>query len=283
MFKLLTPLLFAFLSLSTSSAQAAQRTITKAPLSLWRLDCGSVVVPDAGFLNDTYAFAGQSKTVTVSCYLIRDGDRYLLWDSGLPTSRLGKGGISVGGGPAALKRTVIDQIRDLGIDPARVTTVALSHYHSDHSGQAATLPWATLMLGAEDVAVVRGSASAFNLNRSEFTPWISGGGRVDAVTGDRDIFGDGRVTMLATPGHTPGHHSLLVRLESGPVILTGDLWHFREQIDLKGVPTVNVDRADTLASMDRIEKIARNLKARIIVGHEPSDIPQLPSYPNAAH
>lgn len=281
--KFLSLLLLCLACAISKSAGAEPRSPLENALALWRLDCGSVVVPDADFLNDTFAFAGQSKSVAVSCYLIRDGDRYMLWDTGLPTSRLGKGAISVGGGAASLKRTILTQIEELGIDPRRVTIVALSHYHSDHSGQAASLPWATLMMGAEDVAVVRGASVAFNLNRAEFAPWTARGSRIDEVVGDRDVFGDKRVIMLATPGHTPGHHSLLVRLKSGPVILTGDLWHFRQQIALKGVPTINVSRADTLASMDRIERIARNLHARIIVGHEPEDVAKLPRFPGALH
>jgi glyoxylase-like metal-dependent hydrolase (beta-lactamase superfamily II) len=85
--------------------------------------------------------------------------------------------------------------------------------------------------------------------------------------------------MLATPGHTPGHHSLLVRLRSGPVLLTGDLWHFRGQMPINGVPRINTSRAETLASMDRIRQVARNLAARIILGHEREDVGRLPRWP----
>jgi glyoxylase-like metal-dependent hydrolase (beta-lactamase superfamily II) len=258
---------------------AATQPAAQPALSLWRLDCGSVFVPDLDFLSDSFAFSGTSRTVAVSCYLIRDGDQYLLWDAGLPLSRLGEGRTSVGGGRARLARTIVDQLREIGVAPAQVTRLALSHYHSDHSGQAATFPQAILMIGAQDMAVVRGSAAAFNLAREEFAPWRDGGGRVDEIVGDRDVFGDGRVIMLATPGHTPGHHSLLVRLASGPVILTGDLWHFTEQMRVGGVPRINVDRADTLASMDRMMRIAAALGARIVIGHEAGDIAKLPAFP----
>jgi glyoxylase-like metal-dependent hydrolase (beta-lactamase superfamily II) len=246
-------------------------------LELWRLDCGSVDIPDADFLNDSFALAGVHKTVVVSCYLIRDGDRFLLWDAGLPLSRLGAGRRSVGGGRAILSKTILAQLSAMKVDPRQVKLVALSHYHSDHSGQLATLPWATLMIGQQDLEVVRSTAAAFNLERSEFGPWLTGGAKVDGVVGDRDIFGDGRVIMLATPGHTPGHHSLLVKLSSGPVILTGDLWHFREQIRIHGVPKINTSRADSLASMDRIEQIARNLSASFIIGHDDRDTKMPPS------
>ena len=96
------------------------------------------------------------------------------------------------------------------------------------------------------------------------------------------MFGDGRVVMLDMPGHTPGHYSLLVRLASGPVLLSGDLYHFTEQVQNRGVPPFNHDRADTLASMDRYDRIARNLGARTIIQHEPADIAKLPAFPEAA-
>ena len=89
--------------------------------------------------------------------------------------------------------------------------------------------------------------------------------------------------MLVTPGHTLGRYSLLIRLRRfGPVILSGGLWHFTEQVSHSGVPPENMDRAATLASMDRILKAAANLKAKLIIQHEKLDIPKLPQFPASA-
>ena len=97
------------------------------------------------------------------------------------------------------------------------------------------------------------------------------------------MFGDGTVIMLNTPGHTPGHHSLLVNLkEKGAVILIGDLAHFHENYDGSGVPSFNVDRAATVASLERVKKIAANLKATVIIQHDTRDIGKLPAFPAAA-
>jgi glyoxylase-like metal-dependent hydrolase (beta-lactamase superfamily II) len=236
-----------------------------------RLDCGQVEVPDLDFLSDTFVFSGRSRSVVVSCYLVKHGDAYLLWDAGLPLSRLGAGQRSVGGGLARLSRPLIAQLAALGVEPGQVTTLALSHYHADHAGQAQSFPHARLLIGAEDLAVIRSTESAFNLDRGLFVPWTNGAGEAQAIRGDHDVFGDGSVIMLATPGHTPGHHSLLVRGEGQPMILSGDLWHFREQVPIDGVPKINTSRADTLASMDRIRKAARALRARIVIGHDHRD------------
>ena len=89
--------------------------------------------------------------------------------------------------------------------------------------------------------------------------------------------------MLNMPGHTPGHHSLLVRLpQRGAVLLTGDLYHFTEQLANRGVPSFNSHRADTLASFDRFQAIARSLGAMIVIQHEPIDIARLPAFPDSA-
>ena len=97
------------------------------------------------------------------------------------------------------------------------------------------------------------------------------------------MFGDGSVVVLRTPGHTPGHSSLLVKLkESGNVLLTGDLAHFHENYDSNGVPAFNFDRAETVASLERFKKIAANLHAKVIIQHDARDIGKLPTFPSAA-
>jgi len=100
------------------------------------------------------------------------------------------------------------------------------------------------------------------------------------IDGDLDVFGDGTVRILRTPGHTPGHQVPLLRLRrSGSVVLSGDLYHLRENRTDRRVPTFNVGRADTLASMDRIERIVKNRKARVVVQHDPRDFQSLPRFP----
>jgi N-acyl homoserine lactone hydrolase len=91
------------------------------------------------------------------------------------------------------------------------------------------------------------------------------------------------VIMLDLPGHTPGHHGLLVKLKTtGAVLLTGDVAHFHENYDSNGVPSFNVNRADSLASLDRFKKLAANLKATVIIQHDPRDIGKLPVFPAMA-
>jgi N-acyl homoserine lactone hydrolase len=247
---------------------------TAAELTITRLDCGSSPNPsDVSKFSDTFAFDGMRVQLTFSCYLIRHGDDYLLWDTGNPAT----------GTPVSPKTSLVDLLAQLKLTPDQIRYVAISHYHGDHIGQVSFFPRSTLLIGQGDWEVLTSSKPTAMADPKPFANWISGGGKIEAVPADKDIFGDGSVIMLSTPGHTPGHHSLLVRLrQMGNVLITGDLAHFRENYDSNGVPTFNTSRAETLASFDRFKKIATNLKATVIVSHDARDISKLPAFPTAA-
>lgn len=271
----------AFLILTGLEAPASEKP--PAPLSLWRLDCGTFLIKDFGaFFSDTFTYRPkQAKEITSSCYLIRHGERYMLWDTGVPAAMAEKP-VENAEQRISLDRTLLDQLKQLGVRPDQIEIIGISHYHFDHTGQAAAFPQAKLVMGKGDLDAPKGAGAAGGDYSNHLKHWLSGGGKVVEATGDVDIFHDGRVITLKTPGHTPGHNALLVRLASGDVLLTGDLYHFTEQVAVKGVPPFNTDRADTLASMDRFDRIAKNLNAKVIIQHEPADIARLPLFPRAA-
>ncbi len=252
-----------------------------ATVQLWRLDCGSLVDQDVGMFSDTMRFDGDHRTLRVSCYLIRHGDDYLLWDTGLPLSF--RGAVPKPPYGETLGTTITDQLATIGVDPRQVKRVAVSHYHFDHTGQLASFPDATLLIGSGDLTALRGATVPVGANPGLLSHWLKGPGKILPVDRDLDIFGDGSVVMLDLRGHTPGHHGLLVRLpRTGPVLLSGDVTHFADNYAVDGVPTFNTDRAESLASLDRFKKIAAAVKAKVIIGHEPADIAKLPAFPKAA-
>ena len=258
----------AALAMVLAGPAAAQSPVVK----LWRLDCGTIDVDNLGVFSDTGQYEGQKKRLADSCYLIQDGDRYLLWDTGLPGN---------GDDPPfhpRLKERIVPQLARIGVRPEQINFVGLSHYHFDHTGQLADFPGATLLIGKGDWEVIKVWPAA----KDSFGHWLTGGGKVDPVDSDKDVFGDGRVTIYRMPGHTEGHQVLLVKLASGPVLLSGDQYHFTENRKTGGLPSFNVNRADTLASHDRFEKLAVSLKAKVIIQHEMDDIAKLPAFPKAA-
>jgi len=247
-----------------------------ADVSLWRLDCGTAAKPTAiaERFSDTFAYPPDKlQPFTYSCYVIKHGEDYMVWDTGFPP----------GANANAPKVSLADQLAQLKVTPAQIKYVGISHYHPDHTSQLPSLGDATLLIGKGDWDAITAPKPAQGVNAAGFTHWTELGGKVDPLTLDKDVFGDGSVVVLRTPGHTPGHSSLLVRLkEKGAVILTGDAAHFHENYDSNGVPTINYDRAETIASLDRIKKIAANLKATVIIQHDPRDIGKLPAFPAAA-
>jgi N-acyl homoserine lactone hydrolase len=258
---------------ATAFAHVPAAAQTPPTITLTRLACGTNAPPTdvAARFSDTYAWPSLKIQLTFSCYLIRHGDDYLIWDTGNP----------VGSTPTAPKQSLVELLAELKLTPAQVRYVAISHYHGDHTGQVGEFPQATLLIGKGDWDVVSDPKAAATY--ATFANWLSGAGKVEPLTGDRDVFGDGTVVMLNMPGHTPGHHSLLVKLkEMGNVLISGDLAHFHENYASNGVPTFNTDRAASLASLDRFKKIATNLKATVIIQHDARDIGKLPAFPGAA-
>jgi N-acyl homoserine lactone hydrolase len=255
---------------ASASAQAPEVTLT-------RLDCGTPNPPTevSQRFTDIYAYAGVKLTLVYSCYLIKHGNDYMVWDTGQPTTA----------GPVAPKVPLPELLGKLELKPDQIKYVGISHYHGDHIGQVAALPQSTLLIGKGDwdVLVDAKTAKIAGTDNANFTHWVSGGGKVEPVRLDQDVFGDGTVVMLNTPGHTPGHHVLLVKLkEMGNVILSGDMAHFRENYDLEGVPSFNTDRSQTIASIERVKQIAKNLNATVIIQHDARDVGKLPAFPAAA-
>jgi glyoxylase-like metal-dependent hydrolase (beta-lactamase superfamily II) len=279
MIKRLTILAAAWLGLGGMQAAAPAPPVS---MELWRLHCGEFVIKQYGaFFSDTFQYPPGPKDVVGSCYLIRHGPHYMLWDTGLTDALVGHD-FDNAAQTLRVKRSLVDQLAELKLRPEQIETIGISHWHFDHTGQAARFPQARLILGKADADLLRGSPSPDEDSTRALAHWLTGGGTLEEVAADKDVFGDGRVVMLKLPGHTPGHYALLVRLASGPVLLSGDQYHFTEQVKNRGVPPFNHDRADTLASMDRFDRIAANLKARVIIQHEPADIAKLPLFPRSA-
>ena len=260
-----------------AGAFVAAPVLAQTPeVTLARLDCGTGAKPVniAERFSDTFAYpADKQLPFTYSCYVIKHGGDYMVWDTGFVP----------GSNPNAPKVSLTDQLAKLDIKPEQVKYVGISHYHADHTSQLPSLPEAMLLIGKGDWDAITAPKPAQGVNAGAFTHWISGGGKVEPLALDKDVFGDGSVVILRTPGHTPGHSSLLVRLkEKGNVLLTGDLAHFHENYDSNGVPAFNYDRAETVASLERFKKMAANLKATVIIQHDPRDIPKLPAFPAVA-
>jgi len=236
---------------------------------LYVLDCGQNIGKDQSRWSPGVN-EGKSIEFSDNCYLIRHAKGLLLWDTGIPDAVAAMpDGMVVANGAITQRRakTLAAQLVEIGVKPADIAYVAVSHTHGDHVGNLALFPSSTILIqGTEyEWAMTQPVKPAFAATQP-----------IEKLTGDRDVFGDGSVMILSTPGHTPGHQSLLVVLaKSGPVLLSGDAVHLRDNWENRRVPSMNTNREQTLASMQRIASVMETRKAQLWINHDKAQSAQL--------
>ena len=245
---------------------------------LYTLDGGLTEFTDADVFSDTGEYEGKPLALPTPCYLIQHGREWVLWDTGLGDQLAAEpNGVEKFDGRFSVRQTLASQLAELELKPEDVRYVGLSHIHFDHAGNLGLFPKSIFIIPATELAAARSKPPPFGVDPAQITPLD----HATIITSDEDydIFGDGSVKTLKTPGHTPGHRSLIVKLpKTGVVLLTGDLYHTRQNYEKGLVPRIN-DRADTLASMDRFARIQANTNARVVVQHAPEDFAGMPVFP----
>ncbi len=251
-------------------------------VKLYALDCGHLDFKSLGMFSDTGDYDGRPGRIDTPCFLIRHPVGWMLWDTGLG-DEIAKSpqGIELFGGLVReqVPVTLVAQLKTLGLAPKDIRVVAFSHLHEDHVGNANLfVKNSTWVINDKELAWAKSEPTPMRVDPALFSGVESAD--VKHIDGDFDVFGDGRVIILKAPGHTPGHQVLLLRLKkAGALLLTGGLYPLRESRAQKRVPSINVSRADTLATFDRIEKIAVNQKARVVAQGDPADFAALPKFP----
>jgi glyoxylase-like metal-dependent hydrolase (beta-lactamase superfamily II) len=247
---------------------------------LYALDCGHAQFSDMRIFSDTGEYDGKPGELAVPCFLIRHPKGDLLWDTGLGDHFAARkqGSDPAPGVHMSVATPLLEQLRALQIEPRDIAYLAFSHLHWDHTGNANAFGSATWLMNRSELAAASAMPAPDGVLPETFSAVKSV--QVEFIDGDRDVFGDGSVVILRAPGHTPGHQVLSLRLaRAGTVILSGDLYHLRASRSFRRVPVENVSRADTLASMIRIETIVKNTHGRLIVQHDPEDFRALPKPP----
>jgi N-acyl homoserine lactone hydrolase len=267
-------LLVACAALATQPAAAPP---APPELRLYVLDCGHATIDDAAIVSDTGELDGKPLALADPCFVIRHPRGWLLWDAGLAPDQPSYPGLDIHAGPP-----VEAQLRAIGLGPDDITYVAFSHLHFDHVGNAKLFPHATWILSADELGWAEHEPAHASMLPALFAAYRTARTRV--IDGDFDVFGDGRVRILRAPGHTPGSAVLWIDLrDTGPVILSGDLFLSRDGRRQRFTAAVNASRAETLASIDRVEHLARRRHARIVIQHDPKDYAELPRLPAFLH
>ena len=255
----LLPLAVSLAALAPAGAQTAAR--------LYVMDCSHKSAKDQSIWSPGINVGkpiGQADT----CSLIKHGSQWLLWDTGYPDA-ITDAPVDTPVGHATRAKTLMGQLAEIGVEPGDIALVAASHTHPDHIGNVDRLPASLLLIQkAEfDWAFAPGKRPLFKKDRP-----------LKLLEGDYDVFGDGSVMLLSTPGHTPGHQSLLVHLaKSGWILLAGDAAHFEDNWDNDRVPSMNTSAEQTHASHARLAKVLAEKNAQLWISHD------LPTFENLKH
>ena len=256
---------------AAASASATRDDVTDAGVRLYVFNCGDFLFPSV----QNFGVGDNETTVrelVVPCYVIEHPKGTLLWDGGLPSAVADMPGWQrnpESGTQFRLQRTLQDQLlgMDLDFDLTSIDLAAFSHIHYDHVGVANELTNATWLVQRGDYDVVANDAAV-----PAYDPALLADIRkrpTQVLDGDFDVFGDGTVRLIAATGHTPGHQVLYVELaEFGPLILSGDLYHFRISREQRRVPLFNVDKGLTLTAMDKVEAIVAATGATFWIEHD---------------
>ena len=229
---------------------------------LYILNCGEGVAGDISRWSPGVD-VGKSMPMADNCYLMHHAQGWLLWDTGITDAIAALPNGQAPSDPRAIHwyrpKTLAAELHAVGVKPSDVKYLAISHTHPDHIGNVEMFPEATLLVQKAEYEWPN------PLGVGRFKPEHP----VKKLEGDYDVFGDGTVTIISTPGHTPGHQSLLVKLpKAGAVVLSGDAVHFKSNWDNRRVPSINADKEQTVTSMQRIADALAKEKAQLWINHD---------------
>jgi len=254
--------------ITTTLLSACAITPNEAPTELYVFDCGDIEVRDLSIFSPGFN-KGVVKQLTNNCYLIKHEKGTLLWDAGLNDS-LGPEGVDVWDGAfhLSVKKPLADQLKEIAVKPSDIDYLSVSHFHGDHTGNANMFNQSSLIMQQEEFDAAFGEKpEQFSFDPSSYNTFDKA--KVKVISGDYDVFGDGKVVIKRAIGHTPGHQVLFVDLEeTGPIVLSGDLYHFTENRTHKRVPSFNFNKEQTLESMDTIESFVTDKKADLWIQHD---------------
>ncbi|HKD67041.1 MAG TPA: N-acyl homoserine lactonase family protein [Candidatus Binataceae bacterium] len=246
-------------------------------------------LPGAEFIANAAAImhGGSLETyaMPVPCYLIEHEKGLVLFDTGCSPRMIDHLNEYLGEFAKVIrlrfsKDLVVDaQVRALGYKTEDVKYVVVSHLHFDHAGGLYLFPKARFLVMANELRYAWWPIPEHRLilNINDLLPsrnfnWLE-------VDGDYDLFGDGSIQMLKTPGHTPGECSLFVRLPNRKVVLTGDTTHLRAALEGEITMPGDVDPAAAVLSMQRLKAIRDLQEAALIISHDPEDWAEFPHAP----
>jgi glyoxylase-like metal-dependent hydrolase (beta-lactamase superfamily II) len=255
--------------LAAASAAIAQPRLAKPPASLrlYVFDGGSLNIPDTS----PYQLKKEdlaSSVMSAPCFLVAHPRGTLMWDACVvPDSSFKPGG------PGTLRyatatKTLTSQLAEIGYAPKDISYLALSHFHWDHVGNANLFAGATWLVPPAEREIMFAEPPSPRTERANFSD-LKNTKTILLTKDEYDVFGDQTVVIKSAPGHSPGHQVLFLRLaKTGPVVLSGDLYHYPEERRLNKVPTTEFNAPQTVTSRAAVEAFLKKTGAQLWIQHD---------------
>jgi len=256
--------------LATAALMPAQQRRAQPPQSvrLYVFDCGSLNIPDTS----PYQLKKEELATTymsVPCFLVAHPKGTMIWDTGAVPDTAFK----AGGAPGTLryatsKRPLTAQLAEIGYRPADITYVTFSHFHWDHVGNGNLFAGSTWLVRKPERDVMFSDPPSPRTEPANYSA-LRNSKTVIVTSDDHDVFGDGTVVLKATPGHSPAHQVLFLKLaKTGPVVVSGDLYHYPEERKFNKIPTTEFNAAETAASRAALEDFLKKTGAQLWIQHD---------------
>jgi glyoxylase-like metal-dependent hydrolase (beta-lactamase superfamily II) len=229
------------------------------------------------FLFDSGTLALSGVEVPVPFFLLRHPEGDVIVDGGNPAA-VARDPRAHWGGLADIfevhmseEQHCAAQLARFGVEADSVRYIVQTHLHIDHTGALGHFPNATVVVHERELEAARAAESpeATGYVRADYErPEL----RWRTWSDNLDLFGDGTVRLIETPGHSAGHTSLLLRLEeTGPVLLTADASDNRDQWEGRAHPRALHSRENANRSMEQLRALAQDTGALIVFGHDPEN------------
>tara|TARA_R110002012_G_scaffold14924_1_gene60587 strand:+ start:735 stop:1586 length:852 start_codon:yes stop_codon:yes gene_type:complete len=264
--------LVSFFSCKKDKKEADVLEVSKPEISLYILDGGNIKANNLNLFAQGDTYKGDSKLLANAYYVINHPKGKLLWDTGLPEGIVGKEPYTTPDGAFTISRpdSLKNQFSKLKITPNDITHIAFSHVHFDHTGAANLFAKAKWIVQKSEMDFI--TSKEIKNNPFYDVNSFSSLENKEIINGDYDVFGDGSVIIKSMPGHTPGHQVLFLDLPNeGPIVLSGDMYHFKENRQSGIVPQFNHDIKQSSKSIEDFETFVESKNARVIIQHDLND------------
>lgn len=235
---------------------------------LYVIDCGVLNIPDTSPYRLKKEDLAESR-MSAPCFLVAHPKGTLMWDTGpVPDGNFKPGAATAGMRYAVSTKPLAARLAEIGYAPSDITYLALSHFHWDHVGNANLFTGSTWLVTKAERDIMFADPPSPRTEPQNFSG-LRNSKTVFITKADYDVFGDKTVVIKAAPGHSPGHQVLFLRLKNtGPVVISGDLYHYPEERMLHKIPTTEFNAEQTAASRAAIEAFLKKTGAQLWIQHD---------------